>query len=69
MFQRAVEGVVNINQFVKAVYYDLGETYEKVENFVEAEKAYGKIYDNDVGYRDISEKMEVVYRKSREKKD
>lgn len=69
MFQRAVDGVVVMNQFVKAVYYDLGETYEEVDNFKDAEQAYGKIYDSDVGYRDIGQKMEAVYRKAREHKD
>jgi hypothetical protein len=35
----------------------------------EAEHAYGRIYDADVGYRDVAEKMENVYRKAREKKE
>ena len=69
IFKRAVEGTVVMNHLVKAVYYDLGETYEKMAEWTEAEHAYGKIYDADVGYRDISEKMENVYRKAREGKE
>jgi tetratricopeptide (TPR) repeat protein len=68
MFSRAVEGTVVMNPTVKGIYYDLGETYEKISNWSEAERAYGKIYDADVGYRDVAEKMEAVYRKAREKK-
>ncbi|HUV38876.1 MAG TPA: tetratricopeptide repeat protein [Planctomycetota bacterium] len=66
MFNRAVDNVVVMNQFVKAVYYDLGETLERIGNYKGAEQAYGKIYDADVGFRDISQKMEAVYRKVRE---
>ena len=68
MFKRAVEGTVVMNLNVKAVYYDLGEAYEKMQDYTSAEAAYGKIYDADVGYRDIGKKMEEVYKKAREKK-
>ncbi len=67
MFKRAVEGAHVINETVKAVYYDLGQTYEKMEKYSDAEAAYGKIYDADVGYRDVARKMEEVYKKAREK--
>lgn len=65
LFKRAVEGAVVMNHLVKGVYYDLGETYEKMEDYKQAEQAYGKIYDADVGFRDIGEKMEYVYKKAR----
>lgn len=69
MFHRAVDGAVVMNQRVKAVYYDLGETCEGIEDYTAAEQAYGKIYDSDVGYLDIGRKMEEIYRKAREKRD
>jgi len=65
MLKRAVEGAVVMNFMVKSVYYDLGETYEKMEDWGQAEQAYGRIYDADVGFRDISEKMDYVYKKAR----
>lgn len=65
MFKRAVEGAVVMNFMVKSVYYDLGGTYEKMEDWAQAEQAYGRIYDADVGFRDISEKMDYVYKKAR----
>jgi lipopolysaccharide biosynthesis regulator YciM len=68
MFKRAVEGAVVMNQLVKSVYYDLGDTYEKMGNHEEAEHAFGRIYDSDVAFRDISQRMEAVYKKAREKK-
>ena len=69
MFTRAVEGAVVMNQMVKAVYYDLGETYERMEDWKQAEQAYGRIYDADVGFRDISQKMDYVYKKARGQED
>ena len=65
MLKRAVEGAVVMNFMVKSVYYDLGGTYEKMEDWEQAEQAYGRIYDADVGFRDISEKMDYVYKKAR----
>ena len=67
MFKRAVEGAHVMNETVKGVYYDLGVTYEKMGQFPDAEAAYGKIYDADVGFRDVGRKMEEVYKKAREK--
>jgi len=66
MFSRAVEGIVVMNQMVKSVYYDLGETYEKMGDYQKAEQAYGRIYDADVGFRDISQKMDDIYKRARE---
>ena len=65
-FNRALEGVEVMNESVKAIYYDLGETYEKMEDWKSAETAYGKIYDSDIGYRDVAKKMDVVYKKARD---
>ncbi|HUW56733.1 MAG TPA: tetratricopeptide repeat protein [Planctomycetota bacterium] len=65
LFKRAVEGAVVMNHMVKGVYYDLGDTYVKMQNWEQAEQAFGRIYDADVGFRDISQKMDYVYKKAR----
>lgn len=65
-FTRALEGTSVMNETVKALYYDLGLTYEKMEDWKNAEQAYGKIYDSDIGYRDVTQKMDVVYKKARQ---
>lgn len=67
MLKRAVEGAVVMNQMVKAVYYDLGDTYEKMGDYEQAEHAFGKIYDADVAFRDVSQRMDAVYKRAREK--
>jgi tetratricopeptide (TPR) repeat protein len=68
MFTRAVEGAVVMNPLVKSVWYDLGDTYEKIGDYEQAEHAFGKIYDADVAFRDVRQRMEAVYKKAREKK-
>ena len=68
-FTRALEGSSVMNEMVKALYYDLGQTYEKMEEWKNAEHAYGKIYDSDIGYRDVAQKMDVVYKKARQQSE
>ena len=65
-FTRALEGSSVMNETVKGLYYDLGLTYEKMEDWKNAEHAYGKIYDSDIGYRDVAAKMDMVYKKARQ---
>lgn len=49
------------------IAYTLGTLYEKVGNYQAAEDTYRKIFEIDIGYGDIAEKMESVYKKRREK--
>lgn len=68
-FERALEGSGMMEEAGKDIAYNLGALYEKIENYAAAEEAYKKIFEIDIGYRDIAEKMEAVYRKRREKKN
>jgi len=65
-FSRALDGAGVMNEVVKTIYYDLGQTYEKMNDWKNAEQAYGKIYDSDIGFQDIAQKMDYVYKKARE---
>lgn len=65
-FTRALEGTAVMNEAVKGLYYDLGLTYEQMKDWKNAEHAYGKIYDSDIGYRDVAQKMDAVYKKARQ---
>ncbi len=65
-FTRALDGAGVMNEIAKALYYDLGQTYEKMNDWKNAEHAYGKIYDSDIGYRDVAQKMDYVYKKARQ---
>jgi len=67
-FEKALEGSNLMEDAGKDIAYNLGALYEKIGNYAAAEDAYKKIFEIDIGYRDIAEKMEAVYRKRREKK-
>jgi len=67
--EKALEGSSLMEESGKDIAYNLGTLYEKVGNYAAAENAYKKIFEIDIGYRDIAEKMEAVYRKRREKKN
>ncbi len=67
-FERALEGSNLMEENGKDIAYNLGVLYEKVGNLVAAEDAYKKIFEIDIGYRDIAQKMESIYKARREKK-
>jgi len=67
-FLKALKGTVVINEKAKAIIYNLAMTYEDLGNFAAAEEQYKRIYEVDIGYRDIANKINAIYKKVREKK-
>ena len=61
--QHAVEGINVMDDFKKEVLYLLAECYEKLERPEEAIEQFKAIYSNDIGYRDVAEKIDAFYRK------
>jgi tetratricopeptide (TPR) repeat protein len=51
----------------KDIAYNLGILYEKVGNLGSAEDTYKKIFEIDIDYLDIADRMERVYKMRREK--
>jgi len=45
---------------MNALYY-LGTTYEEMNNKEEAAKAFKEIYQANINYRDVAQKMESLY--------
>jgi tetratricopeptide (TPR) repeat protein len=66
-FSRALQESSLMEEFGKDIAYNLGVLYEKVGNFAAAEETYRKLFETEIGYRDISEKMERVYKLRRDK--
>jgi len=66
-YERAMLEGNLLEEFGKDVAYNLGTLYEKVGNYAAAEDTYKKVFEVDIGFRDIADKMERVYRKRREK--
>ncbi len=60
--QHAVEGINVMDDFKKEVLYLLAECYEKLEKPEEAIEQFKAIYSNDIGYRDVAEKIDAFYR-------
>lgn len=51
-----------MNDTRKAILYDLGRIYEKMNREQDALGKYKEIYEVDIGYRDVSAKIEKAYK-------
>lgn len=60
--RQAVEGINVMDDFKKEVLYLLADCYEKLDQPENAIEQYKAIYSNDIGYRDVAEKIDVFYR-------
>ena len=45
----------------KNVCYELGSLYESMGDKTKAAEYYKLIYQNDIGYKDIAQKIELLY--------
>jgi len=52
-----------VDQEVKDILYALGEAHESKERFPEALNAYKRVFEIDIGYRDVSKKIEELYKR------
>jgi len=57
-YQRALEGSANVDERAKEILYNLGAIAEAENNAAEARAAYARIFEVDIGYRDVAAKME-----------
>jgi tetratricopeptide (TPR) repeat protein len=57
-YQRALEGRPNTDERGKEILYNLGAIAEAENNAAEARAAYARIFEIDIGYRDVAAKME-----------
>ncbi|MBI3991467.1 MAG: tetratricopeptide repeat protein [Candidatus Omnitrophica bacterium] len=60
-FQKALAKTKGLDEEVKEIIYNLGETFEAMGEINRAVEEYKKIYEVDINYRDISRKMEQAY--------
>ena len=51
----ALEGHTHVTDRVKEIHYELGAIYTKMDNTEMAREHYGKIYEVDIGYRDVGD--------------
>ncbi len=62
-YKAAVELMPLLDGLKKDVLYELGIAFEKMGSVAEAIEQFKLIYDTDVGYRDVSQRIEAFYKK------
>ena len=65
-FKRAQDLCETFGGQAKEIAYNLGQTYERMGDLQRAEVEYRKIYERDIGFRDVAQKVEALYKKRRE---
>ena len=57
-YERSLEGVLEVDERAKEVLYSLGSIAEAEGDGREARSYYARVYEVDIGYRDVAAKME-----------
>ncbi len=57
-YLRALEGIVQVDERAKEILYNLGVISEAEGNAAEARGYFARIFEVDIGYRDVAGKME-----------
>jgi len=68
-FNNALEGITVLDDEAKFLVYNLGKVYEDMGDYDNAKEQYSRIYEADINFRDIAQRMEAVYPKAGEKKE
>ncbi len=61
-FKKAIQSLREMDTTKKEVIYNLGNVYEEMKEWDKAIEQYKKIYEVDINYRDIAQKIENVYK-------
>ncbi len=61
-FERALENMTSLTEEKKELIYDLGITLEKMKKYNEATEQFKKIFEVDIGYKDVAKKIEEAYK-------
>ena len=60
-YQDAIKEMLEFNDDKKEAIYQLGCLYERMEKTEEAIEQFKQIYEIDIGYRDVADKVESFY--------
>lgn len=66
-FERAIADITVVDDDAKNLLYGMGCAQEQLGNLEKAAEHFKRIYETDIGFKDVSEKIENIYRKTREK--
>lgn len=67
-FKKGIETPGRSQEEYKALQYELGSAYEQMEDLTQAAAAFTEVYGVDVGYRDISERLNNLQVLQKQKK-
>ena len=62
-FNTANEGMIGMNKEKMDALYHLGLTYEAMENAEKASECFKQIYQANISFRDVAERIENLYKK------
>ncbi|MDD5644921.1 MAG: tetratricopeptide repeat protein [bacterium] len=61
-FQKAIQSMKEMDALKKEVVYNLGTAYEETHDWDKAIEQFKQIYEVDINYKDISQKIEHAYK-------
>jgi tetratricopeptide (TPR) repeat protein len=53
----ALEGQTGLTERVKEIRYEMGDVYDLMDRKAEAKSEFGKIYEQDIAYRDVADRL------------
>ncbi len=62
-YEKAIAGASLVDQEVKEILYALGQAHETQGRLIQALEAYKRLFEVDINFRDISAKIEELYRR------
>lgn len=62
-YEKAIGGASLVDQEVKEILYALGQAHETQGRLAQALEAYKRVFEVDINFRDISAKIEELYRR------
>ena len=54
---QALEGQTGLSERVKEIRYEMGDVYHLMDKKAEAKTEFGKIYEQDIAYRDVADRL------------
>jgi len=63
--RKAASEITGMDAQKKEIYYELGGLFEAAGDWNQAADYYKQIYQVDIGYRDIAQKIETFYQQRR----
>jgi tetratricopeptide (TPR) repeat protein len=58
--EQALEGQTGLTERVKEIRYEIGDVYHLMSRKAEAKSEFGKIYEQDIAYRDVAARLAEI---------